>query len=88
MGDRFARLMSSKLHVVFLSGLGVFLVVLPLVGIYHPSQFAELIGGNYTNVTSDIAACIAAGGTVHMVRKQREHHSMLERIHRKVHDEE
>ena len=30
-----------------------------------------LIGGNYTNVTSDIGACIAAGGTLHLVNQGR-----------------
>jgi hypothetical protein len=44
--------------------------VLPLAGVTVGPN-AELIGGNYTNVTSDIGACIAAGGTLHLVGESR-----------------
>lgn len=44
------RVLSSKAHVIFLIGLGVYLVVLPLFG-FVVSAKAELVGGNYTNVT-------------------------------------
>ena len=64
------RILSSHLHIIFLGGLGVFLVILPLCGVSVSSQ-AELIGGNYTNVTSDLGACIAAGLTVHIARRER-----------------
>ena len=64
------RLLSSKPHVVLLMGLGIYLIVLPIVGL-RVSANAELIGGNYTNVTSDIGACIAAGGTLHLIRQSR-----------------
>ena len=64
------RLLSSKPHVLLLMGLGVYLVVLPILGV-TVSPDAELIGGNYTNVTSDIGACIAAGGTLHLVAQGR-----------------
>ncbi len=64
------RLLSSKPHVVLLILLGVYLVLLPLLGIAVSSK-AELIGGNYTNVTSDIGACIAAGGTLHLISQNR-----------------
>jgi hypothetical protein len=64
------RALSSHAHVVLLALLGVYLVVLPLFGI-DVSAKAELIGGNYTNVTSDIGACIAAGMTVHLVKRDR-----------------
>jgi hypothetical protein len=64
------RILSSKPHVIILMGLGVYLIVLPLLGV-HVSANAELIGGNYTNVTSDIGACIAAGGTLHLVAQNR-----------------
>lgn len=77
------RLLASKVHVVFLFGLGSFLVVLPLVGV-HVSSTAELIGGNYTNVTSDLGACIAAGGTVHLVRRHRVHQRQLAELHAKL----
>jgi hypothetical protein len=64
------RLLSSKPHVVLLVGLGIYLIVLPLTGV-RVSANAELIGGNYTNVTSDIGACIAAGGTLHLIGQSR-----------------
>jgi len=64
------RVLSSKPHVVLLMGLGIYLIVLPILGV-RVSSNAELIGGNYTNVTSDIGACIAAGGTLHLVAQGR-----------------
>jgi hypothetical protein len=64
------RILSSKPHVVALIVLGVYLIVLPLLGVMVSAR-AELIGGNYTNVTSDIAASIAAGGTLHLVNQSR-----------------
>ncbi len=60
------RALSSHAHIIFLGALGVYLVLLPLVGV-SVSAKTELIGGNYTNVTSDLGACIAAGLTVHLV---------------------
>lgn len=88
------RVLSSKPHVVLLTLLGVYLVLLPLSGV-GVSAKSELIGGNYTNVTSDIGACIAAGGTLHLIsqgrRRQRieeerlrllrEVHSLLHHVH-------
>ena len=64
------RVLSSKPHVIVLMGLGIYLIVLPLVGV-SVSAKSELIGGNYTNVTSDIGACIAAGGTLHLISQNR-----------------
>jgi hypothetical protein len=64
------RVLSSKPHVIVLMGLGIYLIVLPIIGV-RVSSNAELIGGNYTNVTSDIGACIAAGGTLHLVAQSR-----------------
>jgi hypothetical protein len=64
------RFLASHFHVIWLLGLGVYLIVLPLFGVHVSSQ-AELIGGNYTNVTSDIGACIAAGGTLTVIQHQR-----------------
>jgi hypothetical protein len=88
------RILSSKPHVIALIGLGVYLIVLPLFGLMVSAQ-AELIGGNYTNVTSDIAASIAAGGTLHLVnqgrkrrrideerlRLERESHALLHHVY-------
>jgi hypothetical protein len=74
------RFLASHLHVVWLLGLGVYLIVLPLCGV-NVSAKSELIGGNYTNVTSDIGACIAAGGTIHLVKQQRSRNQLAERTH-------
>jgi hypothetical protein len=71
------RILSSKPHVIVLMGLGIYLIVLPLLGL-SVSANAELIGGNYTNVTSDIGACIAAGGTLHLVNQSRKRRKMEE----------
>lgn len=65
------RLLSSKGHIMLLGGLLVYLVILPLLHVYTPSSSIMLIGGNWTNVTSDMGACVAAGGTVHLVRQAR-----------------
>lgn len=81
------RVLSSKVHVLFLLALGVYLVVLPLFGLAVGSQ-AELIGGNYTNVTSDVGACIAAGGTLHLINQGRRRHRLEEerlRLTREMH---
>jgi hypothetical protein len=69
------RALSSKAHILLLVCLGVYLIVLPLLGVTVSAQ-AELIGGNYTNVTSDVGACIAAGGTLHLVRQGRRRHRL------------
>jgi hypothetical protein len=69
------RILASKPHVIALIGLGVYLILLPLFGVMVSAQ-AELIGGNYTNVTSDIAASIAAGGTLHLVNQGRKRRQM------------
>lgn len=78
------RALSSHIHIIFLGCLGVYLVLLPLFGV-NVSAKAELIGGNYTNVTSDLGACIAAGLTVHLVRRDRkrtrELHDLLRTLH-------
>ena len=74
------RALSSKAHIVFLTALGVYLVILPLIGV-HVSAFSELVGGNYTNVTSDLGACIAAGGTLHVIKSHREHRHEIARLH-------
>jgi hypothetical protein len=85
------EILSSKTHIVWLIGLGVYLILLPLVGVAVSAK-AELIGGNYTNVTSDIGACIAAGGTLHLVRQGRrrqklddERLTLLKEVHTLLH---
>jgi hypothetical protein len=71
------RVLSSKPHVLVLMALGIYLIVLPILGVTVGAS-AELIGGNYTNVTSDIGACIAAGGTLHLVGQSRSRRRMDE----------
>jgi len=81
------RLLSSKPHVVLLTLLGLYLVILPLFGVAVSAK-SELIGGNYTNVTSDIGACIAAGGTLHLISQGRKRMRLDEerlRLLREVH---
>src|SRR5215467_6504511 len=82
------RILSSKPHVIALIGLGVYLILLPLFGVMVSAK-AELIGGNYTNVTSDIAASIAAGGTLHLVNQGRKRRKLDEerlRLARETHE--
>jgi predicted phage tail protein len=79
------RILASKPHIILLTVLGVYLVVLPLLSV-HVSAFAELVGGNYTNVTSDLGACIAAGGTIHLIKSHREHRSELAKLQELVAD--
>jgi hypothetical protein len=79
------RALSSHVHILFLGALGVFLVLLPLFGV-HVSARAELIGGNYTNVTSDLGACIVAGLTVHLVRRDRRRAEQLDDVLHAIHN--
>jgi hypothetical protein len=78
------RALSSHAHIIFLGLLGLYLVILPLLGV-DVSAKSELIGGNYTNVTSDLGACIAAGLTVHLVKRERhrsrEMHALIGQLH-------
>jgi len=77
------RILASKAHVILLFALGVYLVVFPLVGLAVSAK-SELIGGNYTNVTSDLGACIAAGGTVHLVKRHRASQRQMADLHAKI----
>lgn len=88
------RALASTPHVFLLMALGLYLVVLPLVGV-SVSAKAEMIGGNYTNVASALGASIAASGTLHLIRHARrsqrvdderlcltrEIHELLHRVH-------
>jgi uncharacterized membrane protein len=51
----------------------VYLVLLPITGVYTPSSNAMLEGGNYTNVTGALGACIASavGLAIHRDIKRR-----------------
>ena len=51
----------------------IYLVVLPITGIYTPTSKSMLVGGNYTNVTGALGACIASavGLAIHRDLKRR-----------------
>jgi hypothetical protein len=78
------RALSSHAHIIFLGALGTYLVLLPLFGVAVSSK-SELIGGNYTNVTSDLGACIAAGLTVHLVKRDRKRSARAEELFDSLH---
>ena len=78
------RALSSHAHIIFLGALGIYLVLLPLVGVNVTAK-SELIGGNYTNVTSDLGACIAAGLTVHLVKRDRRRSRELAELEMRLH---
>jgi hypothetical protein len=58
----------------------IYLVLLPIAGIYTPSSNAMLEGGNYTNVTGALGACIASavGLAIHRDIKRRH---LEQRVH-------
>lgn len=72
-------MLASKPHIIVLAALGAHLVVLSLVEVHVP-PFAEPGGGNDAHVTRDLGACIAAGGTLHLVRRHRSETAQLERL--------
>jgi len=78
------RALSSHAHIIFLGMLGTYLVLLPLFGVAVSAK-SELIGGNYTNVTSDLGACIAAGLTVHLVKRDRRGAARMEELVQTLH---
>lgn len=53
----------------------------------HGSSLAELVGGNCTNVTSDLGAWIAAGGTLQLLEVHRRHGEEIQRLHRLVREQ-
>ena len=80
------RMLASKPHIIFLLGLLVYLVFLPLTHLYTPSAQAMLIGGNWTNVTGDIGACIAAGGTLVLLKHSKKRNALAEATHKIIAD--
>lgn len=72
------RILASRINIVLLLALGIYLVALPLTGLYTPNAQQMLVGGNFTNVTSDLGACIAAGGTITVLRRQHRRHRAAE----------
>ncbi len=80
------RALASHAHIVFLLGLLCYLVVLPVLKIYTPGSTQMLIGGNWTNVTSDMGACIAAGGTLTVLKHSRQRAKVTAATHQIIAD--
>ena len=89
------RILSSKISIFIFIFLFIYLVIFGLVGLFiewlAPSTSAQLILGNYTNVTSALGAAIAAGAsTQHLsqAKKLNENHDNLKKsvdeLHAKV----
>ncbi len=79
--DAVPRLLASKVHIGWLLVLFVWLIP---IGIFFPTlapDHIQLILGNYTNVTSDMGACIAAGAGLAVRHQMRQHKQLIERVH-------
>lgn len=74
--------LSSKPHIAWLLVLLLWIVVLAVPFPSIASARVELILGNYTNVTSALGACIAAGGTVTLLHHARRQSRLAEERHR------
>lgn len=79
-----SRALSSHSHIIFLGCLGVYLVPLTVLGVNATAK-AELIGGNYTNVTPDLLACVAAGLTVRLARRDRKRAAEFQELFHELH---
>ncbi len=84
-------ILASTPAIVF--GVFLFFYLVVFAGIAtlfgHPdavSTNTQLILGNYTNVTSSVAASIAAGASVHAARQRRKNHQLLTEVHRLLND--
>lgn len=81
---RIPAALASSVHILFLGSLGLWLIVVPLIPgteVVRPSEFAELIGGNWTNVSSALGACIAAGASLKAHNEVKRHSALAERTH-------
>jgi hypothetical protein len=74
------RILASVASRYLFVALFVYLVVLPISGIYTPSSNAMLEGGNYTNVTGALGACIASAVGLQIHREQKKRH-LEQRLH-------
>lgn len=74
------RTLASILSRYIFVGLFFYLVILPVLGVYTPSANAMLIGGNYTNVTGALGACIASAVGLAIKRDQKKRH-IEQRLH-------
>lgn len=87
--DAIPRLLAHKAHIAFLGLLGIWLIAIPLLPgteAIRPTATAELIGGNWTNVSSAIGACIAAGAGLAVHRHQKARRRAEDALHRLVAD--
>jgi hypothetical protein len=87
--DSVPAALAHRAHILFLVSLGLWLIVVPLVPgteVVRPSEFAELIGGNWTNVSSALGACIAAGASLKAHSVVREHKASLDDLHDKINE--
>lgn len=74
--------LSSKPHILWLFVLLLWIVILAIPFPAIAPTSLELILGNYTNVTSALGACIAAGGTVTLMKHARHQSRLAEERHR------
>jgi len=87
--------LASNVSIFIFIFLFVYLVIFGVLGLFvdwlAPSEGAQLVLGNYTNVTSALGAAIAAGASTQRLSETRKlHHSheelrgLVEGLHRKV----
>lgn len=74
--------LSSKVHIAWLFVLLLWIVILAIPFPAIAPTSLELVLGNYTNVTSALGACIAAGGTVSLMKHARHQSRLAEERHR------
>jgi hypothetical protein len=63
---------------------GIVTVIVPEINHLRPSEDAQLLLGNYTNVLSALGASIAAGGGVMIHSKVKELHDKHEKLHNAI----
>lgn len=79
--DAVPRTLASKGHIILLLGMLLWLIPLGLAFPGIAPDRLQLIAGNYCNVTSDLGACIAAGGTLANLVKSKQTHQLLTDVH-------
>jgi len=88
-------ILASNISIFIFIFLFIYLVIFGLIGLFvsqlAPTAEAQLVLGNYTNVTSALGAAIAAGAsTQHLSQVRKLHHkheelkSLIEGLHTKV----
>ncbi len=74
------RLLASVTSRYIFVALFIYLVALPILNLYTPTANAMLIGGNYTNVTGALGACIASAVGLDIRQSQQRRHA-AQRLH-------